>query len=130
MSRPARHPKSASGTKTHTASIAGAGAGTCGTHRRKRPVRRVVDQVLVVRVHVRDRDVGVRPELPIVRVVRPDDRDEPKPVRDAANAIVDVTVWGLCAGQQADTGRRAALGAHPPAGRRDAGDELDGLHLL
>ena len=96
----------------------------------KHPVCRVVDQVLVVGVYICDRDVGVRPELPVVRVVCPDDRDKPEPVSDATDTVVDVTIWRLYTSQRTDTNKPAELSAHPPAGRRDAGDELDGLHLL
>ena len=114
----------------HTTPLTGAGANTCITHRRKGPVCRVVDQVLVVGVYICDCDVGVRPELPVVRVVRPDDRDKPEPVSDATDAVVDVTIWRLYTSQRTDTNKTAELSAHPPAGRRDAGNELDGLHLL
>lgn len=105
-------------------------ASTCVTHRRECPVRRVVDQILVVGVYICDCDVGVRPELPIVRVVRPDDRNKPESMGNAADTVVYVAIGGLCTSQRTDMSRPAQLNAHPPAGRRHAGDQFDGLHLL
>ncbi len=90
----AHHPTLAFTIKMHT--IPCTDASTCVTHRRECPVRRVVDQILVVGVYICDCDVGVRPELPIVRVVRPDDRNKPESMGNAADTVVYVAIGGLC----------------------------------
>lgn len=59
------------------------------THRSELAILRVRDQGLIIGINIRYCDVS-RAELPVVRVVFPDDRAQPEALRDGADAIVDV----------------------------------------